>query len=144
MLVHLESKMEPLTIKLILIPIIGFIIGLTTNYIAIKMLFFPKKPILGFQGILPKRKPDLAKKISEVSPELMPLTLQKIEKIPKIGPKIMQAFKHAIENQVNSLSTEQLEKIILKVVKKELNFVVWIGGIIGFLIGLIQVLILTI
>ena len=52
-------------------PIIGAIIGYITNFIAVKMLFHPYKPIkiFGFTlpftpGIIPKRKPKLAKAIS--------------------------------------------------------------------------------
>ncbi len=52
-------------------PIIGAIIGYITNFIAVKMLFHPYKPIkiFGFTlpftpGIIPKRKPQLAKAIS--------------------------------------------------------------------------------
>ncbi len=42
------------------------IIGYITNVIAIKMLFWPKKEILHIQGLLIKRKPDLAKSISDL------------------------------------------------------------------------------
>lgn len=52
-------------------PIIGAIIGYITNFIAVKMLFHPYKPIkiFGFTlpftpGIIPKRKTQLAKAIS--------------------------------------------------------------------------------
>ena len=52
-------------------PLIGALIGYITNYIAVKMLFHPYKPIkiFGFTlpftpGIIPKRKPKLAKAIS--------------------------------------------------------------------------------
>ncbi len=56
-------------ILLISIPLISALIGWITNYLAIKMLFRPHKPIklLGFtiQGILPRRKADLAIQIGE-------------------------------------------------------------------------------
>ena len=128
--------------KILLIPVIGFIIGYFTNYIAIKMLFHPRKKIFGIQGVLPKRKEILAKKIGQITPEIMPPYFKKIQQIPVIGIPIIEAFKKAVENQINSLSIDELEKIIFQVVKKELNFVIWIGGIIGFLIGLIQALIM--
>jgi len=128
--------------KILLMPVIGFIIGYFTNYIAIKMLFHPRNKILGIQGVLPKRKEILARKIGQVTPEIMPPYFKKIEQIPIIGIPIIEAFKKAVENQINSLSIDELEKIIFQVVKKELNFVMWVGGILGFLIGIIQVLIL--
>lgn len=51
-------------------PLIGAVIGYITNYIAVKMLFHPYKPIKIFgltlpftPGIIPKRKPHLARAI---------------------------------------------------------------------------------
>ncbi|MAG01835.1 hypothetical protein CMI42_00710 [Candidatus Pacearchaeota archaeon] len=131
-------------LKILAIPIVGFIIGAFTNYLAIKMLFHPRKKIFGVQGLLPKRKELLAKRIGEASPEIMPSYFQKLEKIPVVGAKIISFFKKSVENQINSLSVEELEKIILRVMKKEMGFLVWIGGIIGFLIGLVQVLVFLI
>jgi uncharacterized membrane protein YheB (UPF0754 family) len=125
--------------KLILIPLIGFIIGYSTNYIAIKMLFHPRNKILGIQGILPKRRKQLAQRIGDVSIELIPSKLREIEKIPIIGTATMQYIKDSVENQINSLSLDELEKIVLKVAQKELRFITWIGGLIGLLIGLIQI-----
>ena len=106
------------------------------------MLFHPRKKIFGIQGVLPKRKEILARKIGQITPEIMPPYFKKIQQIPVIGIPIIEAFKKAVENQINYLSIDELEKIIFQIVKKELNFVVWIGGIIGFLIGLIQALIM--
>jgi len=128
--------------KILLMPVIGFIIGYFTNYLAIKMLFHPRNKVFGIQGVLPKRKEILAKKIGQITPEIMPPYFKKIQQIPIIGIPIIEAFKKAVENQINSLSIDELEQIIFQVVKKELNFVVWVGGIIGFLIGLIQALIM--
>ena len=54
-------------LKLLLPPLIGAVIGYCTNYIAVKMLFSPYRPIrigkwtLPFTpGVIPKRKPELA------------------------------------------------------------------------------------
>ena len=51
-------------------PIVCAFIGWLTNYIAVKMLFYPKKPIriLGvrFQGVFPKRQQALAHNIGEM------------------------------------------------------------------------------
>jgi len=52
----------------ILPPIIGAFIGYLTNYVAIKLLFRPHKPIsiLGFtiQGLIPKRREEIARSIA--------------------------------------------------------------------------------
>ncbi|QVK21022.1 DUF445 family protein [Mycoplasmatota bacterium] len=55
-------------IQIIILILIGGIIGWTTNKLAIKMLFRPIKPIkfiFTFQGVLPKRKDEIAKSIAE-------------------------------------------------------------------------------
>ncbi len=56
-------------IVLWLIPPISAVIGWITNYIAVKMIFRPKRPVsfLGLKiwGLIPKRKSDLANKIGE-------------------------------------------------------------------------------
>ncbi len=130
--------------KLCLIPLIGFIIGYFTNYIAIKMLFHPRRKIFGFQGIIPKRKKALAKNISDAAICVLPPSVKKLEAIPFFGDKILDVIKDAIEKEINGLKNEELERIILKVVKKELSFVTWMGGLLGFLIGLVQVLIVLI
>ncbi|MBU4485292.1 MAG: DUF445 family protein, partial [Candidatus Delongbacteria bacterium] len=63
-------ELENNILKFILFPIIGAIIGLFTNYLAIKMLFRPFKPItvLGIRlpftpGVIPKEHQKLADKI---------------------------------------------------------------------------------
>ncbi len=50
-----------------ILPFISGAIGWFTNYVAIKMLFHPRKPkkilFMTFHGIFPKRKPTLAKRL---------------------------------------------------------------------------------
>lgn len=59
-------------IKYISIPLISALIGWFTNVIAIKMLFYPRKPFLFFQGIIPKKKAEMADRIADiVSKELV-------------------------------------------------------------------------
>jgi uncharacterized membrane protein YheB (UPF0754 family) len=49
------------------VPFIGAFIGWITNWLAIKMLFHPRKPIkilfITFHGIFPKNKPRIAEKL---------------------------------------------------------------------------------
>jgi len=53
-----------------LLPFIAAVIGWVTNFLAIKMLFHPKKPIkilgMTIQGIFPKRQKQLAEKLGDV------------------------------------------------------------------------------
>ena len=63
---------------LISLPVVAALIGWGTNVIAIRMLFWPRKPIniLGWQflGVLPKRKLELARSIAEVlNDEILPM-----------------------------------------------------------------------
>lgn len=50
-------------------PVVGALIGWFTNYVAVKMLFRPHKPIrvlgITFQGVVPKRQKELAVKIAQ-------------------------------------------------------------------------------
>lgn len=58
------------SIAIFSLPLITALIGWVTNYIAIKMLFHPRKPVkLGFftvQGILPRRQPDIALQLGRI------------------------------------------------------------------------------
>jgi uncharacterized membrane protein YheB (UPF0754 family) len=55
--------------RYLILPVIGAIIGWGTNYIAIKMLFRPYKPIrilgLTLQGLLPRRRKEFAQSIAK-------------------------------------------------------------------------------
>ena len=237
-------------------PIIGAIIGYGTNWIAVKMLFHPRKPIAVFgktlpftPGIIPKRQPKLAKAIAAtVSNQLlteealkgMLLTDEMKDKIScsvlqfvenqtdnrtslhqvsdKIGDGIASMIIHAlndvvkgtflammvnestlenlrplvtekigkitlgeiatltvdsgadigglaekiyvdllekhlsdllkvldlegmIEKKVAELDVMELERLLLGIMKKELDTVVWLGAVIGFVIGGVNILI---
>jgi uncharacterized membrane protein YheB (UPF0754 family) len=52
---------------------------------------------------------------------------------------ILEAMNIAriVENRINDLGVEETEKIVLEVVKKELSAITIIGGVLGFIIGLI-------
>ena len=54
----------------ILLPLIGGVIGLVTNYIAVKMIFRPLKRrrilFVPFHGLVPRRQKELAKSIGKV------------------------------------------------------------------------------
>ncbi len=66
-----------MTWQMISLPFVAALIGWGTNVIAIKMLFWPRKPIKiffwDFLGVLPKRKADIAKSIAQVlNEDLLP------------------------------------------------------------------------
>ncbi|MDO8996216.1 DUF445 domain-containing protein [Sediminibacterium sp.] len=191
---------------LYLIPIISAFIGWFTNWIAIKMLFHPKKPvkILGitFVGIFPKRQAQFAEKLGKlVSSELlsfqdieskitnpdninqlmpqidahidhflrvkladqMPVismfigdkTIQQMKSVfmtelTELFPGIMKSYMGNLQRdldlekivieKVKGFSSDKLEQILNDIMAKEFRFVEIIGGVLGFLIGIIQVI----
>jgi len=192
---------------LYVIPFISATIGYVTNYIAIKMLFYPRRPInLGLftlQGIFPKRKTLLARRMAKlVAEELLSMDQLKDEidrqatqgeikdaiadevekylreKISSLNPLIsslindnrilqlrdkicleiesfipqitLQFFNRLdtvnLENivfeQVASFTSDKLENMMMSVIQDELRFIEWAGAFLGFMIGLMQVLLL--
>ncbi len=128
----------------IIFPPIGALIGWLTNYIAIKMLFYPRKKFMGFQGIIPKRKQILSEKISQASLSFLPSKIDKLTKLPYLGEKIQNYLKKEIKNNVEKIDNKELEEIIYNISKKELRFIQIFGAILGALIGIIQALILKV
>lgn len=191
-----------------LIPVISAFIGWMTNYIAVKMLFHPRKKVrilfFNIQGVFPKRQKKLAEKLGEiVSSELLSgkdiqalitnpnnttvltkelenkidVFIQKKlpEKLPMLGmflndslkntikqtlldefndslPEMLSVFgknisnqadiKTTVYNKVVSFSTDKLESILYGIMKKEFKFIEILGAILGFIIGLIQIVLI--
>jgi len=191
--------------KIISTLFISTFIGYVTNVVAVKMLFWPRKPInLGFykvQGVLPKRQAQIATSLGELvdkellsmddvlerinTPEIQEKLVNKVselmktrlgEFLPKIIPgrliqvivdaldKIMlQEANHFIdelfisgreylieeikidkivEEKVNDYDLQQLEDMIKGISAPELTFIEVLGGVMGFIIGLVQVAII--
>lgn len=53
-------------LRFLVFPVLGAFVGYVTNYLAIKLLFRPKRRVLGIQGLLPKRKAEIARRAGEV------------------------------------------------------------------------------
>jgi uncharacterized membrane protein YheB (UPF0754 family) len=187
----------------ITIPAIGGVIGLVTNWIAVKMIFRPLRPwrVLGFriQGLVPSRQRELAKAIGRVvgthlvehqdvvrSLEKLDFErilgnvlerglapkVQELRSLPLIGgflteervgdlrksiSKNVLAHKDVVleeiekhleagldvpqlvETKVAAFEIQKLEALILEVASRELWAITWLGGVLGALIGLLQV-----
>ena len=187
----------------ITIPAIGGVIGLSTNWLAVKMIFRPIKPrrflFVRVHGLIARRQSELAKAIGRVVGQhlvehkdvvrslnhldfegilgrvldrgLGP-KIQELRSLPLIGGflteeriadirrsisgSIMQ-HKEAVldeverglakgldvprlvETKVAAFAIEKLESLILEVANRELRAIVWLGGVLGALIGLLQV-----
>jgi len=69
-----------------------------------------------------------------------------------MGPEVMQqAFANLessldievfIKERVSKFSTDQIEKLIQGILSTEFAFIEWVGAIVGFIVGVVQVLIL--
>ena len=190
------------------LPIIAALTGWITNYVAIKMLFHPKKKInlyfFSLQGIFPKRQGLLAERLGKiVSKELfsfkdikdrftstttaleinkvldekledflevklkssMPMLFMFLNKDTKakikatlhqefqhILPDILNKYQEKLENDLNieeivyqkvsAFSSEKLEQILYSIMKKEFKLIEILGAVLGFMIGIIQLLII--
>ncbi len=191
----------------LIIPVIAAFIGWLTNWIAVKMLFHPKKPInfglFAIQGVFHKRQSQLAAKLAAVvesklfshddihdklvSPEFMGQILPIIEKhleviitekltsihpmlamIPEsmvqlIKEKLLEEFaaflpdvmdgaskalssqidiQRVIREKVEAFEVSELEDILFSILKSEFKMIEIVGGVLGFFIGLSQLLLL--
>lgn len=98
---------------LYVIPFISAVIGYVTNYIAIKMLFYPRRPInlrlFTIQGIFPKRKTLLARRMAKlVAEELLSMDQLKDE----IDRQATQGeIRDAIEDEVEKYLKEKISSL---------------------------------
>lgn len=194
-------------VSYLLLPLIAALIGWFTNYIAVTMLFRPRRPIriLGvtIQGIFPKRQKALAEKfgrlvaeqllssadikqrllsgesvenvvemienkienyLEDVFPEKYPITSMffgsrrkaqikqdLMEEVHVAVPNLLESYAGQIDKHINieemvrkkveELDPLKLESLINSILKKEFLFIEWIGAVLGFFIGLLQVII---
>ncbi|MBB3696244.1 DUF445 family protein [Flammeovirga yaeyamensis] len=189
-------------------PLISAGIGWITNYVAIKMLFHPRKPInLGLfklHGVFPRRKETLARRLGVIvekdlfTPDMIVEKLNTEENKSKLRESIMKRINEFVDekavqfgpmlqmfggdaiidqirngmeksvdemipklmedigNNIGSISIEQVvyekvmdfsdekfEDLLMAVIKSELRFIEIMGAVLGFLIGLVQVALLT-
>jgi len=197
--------MNPILLSL---PIISALIGWLTNWVAIRMLFRPARPvrILGIriQGLIPARQKEMAQKFGEVIEknffshedlsnilenldlrgqftrkidsiingkiQTSSTLLSVIRKIPVIrapfelfikgikqtirdsvikdieltsGEIISQIkgnikIKEIVKQRIESFEVDYLEEVVLRLSKRELKAIEYLGGILGFIIGWVQ------
>ena len=172
-------------------PVVGSLLGFITNFIAIKLLFHPRKKVLGVQGLLPKRQSDIAAragtivndhlvnseairtridrdKLMAAIDRFLDQNGQRVLGIPLGGlsfmrgtlkniiasllidrdgyfnRKIIESFidegmvSGIVEQRINSFDVGVLEKLIKKASGPEINFIIFSGAILGFIIGLAE------
>lgn len=99
---------------LLLIPIISAVVGWLTNYLAVKMMFYPirfvgiKAPYLGWQGLIPNKR----KQMAEISVDLI---LGKLLSVHDLANRLEhQEISHAIERRLKQV----LKKIVNEVMQE--------------------------
>ncbi len=104
----------PMNYMIVLPPIVGTIIGWLTNYVAIKMLFRPRRHIkilgFGFQGLIPKRRKEIALSIAETiaSQLLSTKDIAAVIEDIDIESEIEKTVKEAVEHRFKS---DKIKKI---------------------------------
>ena len=111
-------------LELISGPLIGANIGYCTNYIAVKMLFRPLKPVkigkftLPFTpGVIPKRKDKLAQAVGTAVGEQL-FTKQDVQELfqdEKIRNSVIDGISNKVEQEINS----NIEELILNLSDQE-------------------------
>ena len=108
------------------LPLVGAFVGWGTNYIAVKMIFHPRKPykVFGFtiQGLLPKRQADLAVNVGEVVAEDL-VSSSDLGKALE-SPEVMSALGGELSAQVdkliqNAISSNPMFALVLQGAMKE-------------------------
>lgn len=186
----------------ILLPLTGAVIGWVTNVLAIRLLFRPLQPFrlgpLTFQGLIPKRRGQIACSVGNVVAEQlfsvdelaeqldMPAIQREMQRLvciavdrwcgEKIGllpksvrqtlsqrlselvtaevalqfPRMVELLithmreqvdvRAIVERKINTLPLLEVEKLVLSVARSELKQIELLGAVLGFLIGLLQAL----
>lgn len=128
--IHTLAILQEESFSLIwLLPILAALIGWITNYLAVKMLFHPRKAIsigsIKFQGVFPKRQKQLAVKLGTLVAEELLSMKQITDKIREnatseasmnaIGKRIEKTIReklvHAFPMLSMFLSDEMVEKV---------------------------------
>jgi uncharacterized membrane protein YheB (UPF0754 family) len=85
-------------------PLIGALIGYVTNWLAVRMIFRPRRPVgvsfLKFQGVLPRRKEAFARSIASAV-EAHLFTREDIARLVR-DPKVHQALESGIEKRMGA------------------------------------------
>jgi uncharacterized membrane protein YheB (UPF0754 family) len=88
----------------VMLPLVGGLIGWMTNLLAVRMLFHPRKPVCGLQGLLPRRQAELAASVGEVvGNELVPVDellrgLDDVDLTPHLSELLDEAINSKLED----------------------------------------------
>ena len=101
------------TLSLLSIPLISALVGWITNYLAVKMMFYPLKfvgipPIFGWQGLIPAKRRQMA----EIEVELVLGKLLSVEELAsRLDPEeLTKAIEHRLQQVVRKIVNEVMEE----------------------------------
>ena len=100
------------TLSLLSIPLISAVVGWGTNYLAVKMMFYPIefvgfKPFLGWQGLIPAKRRQMA----EIEVELVLGKLLSVEELAERldGDELSRAIERRLNQVLRSVVNEVME-----------------------------------
>jgi uncharacterized membrane protein YheB (UPF0754 family) len=179
------------SLRFFIYPVVGSLLGFITNFIAIKLLFRPRRRVLGLQGLLPKRQSEIAVRAGNIvndhlvnsesirtkinrerlldaidrflekndqklfgipvsSIAFMKGTIKKIiaslliDRDGYLKRRVIESFidegtvSGIVEQKIKSFDIRIIEKLIKKASGPEINFIIFSGAILGFIIGLAE------
>jgi len=101
------------TLSLLSIPLISALVGWITNYLAVKMMFYPLEfvgipPIFGWQGLIPAKRRQMA----EIEVELVLGKLLSVEELAsRLDPQeLTNAIEHRLQQVVRKIVNEVMEE----------------------------------
>ncbi len=98
--------------------LVGALIGYITNYIAIKLLFRPYKPIkmgdftIFPQGVILREKPTLAKKVSSIVKEYL-LSEDEVRKVLN-NENVKNEISLFLENKIEDITNKSINEFVSK------------------------------
>ena len=121
-----------MALKLLILAVLGGIIGWITNRLAIKMLFRPFQPVniplinFKIQGLIPKRKAEIAKSIGEtVETELLSMEEIIMELIKGDNKdEILAMFKNKIAEIITDKRSSFIPSVFKKMILKYINGII--------------------
>jgi len=185
---------EPSMLKLIMLPFTAALLGWITNWIAIKMLFYPKEPLVIFgnrfksiHGLFPRHKEEFAGKTGDLFNQILkpnelinelqqsPLYNQlyrafdarmdqglftafmgtakrkviyaefwkELTDVLKTNKAIESSIHMFVSQYIRDLNSDELFVLFDSYIGAHVSVLTWVGAILGFLIGCIQVGILV-
>ena len=91
-------------IRLASIPLVGALIGYVTNWLAVKMIFRPRRPIrllgISWQGLVPRRQPELAASIGHTVQRHL-ISHDDLRRILE-KPSVQQTIEKALHEKIAS------------------------------------------